>query len=341
MLREIDVNFGVKIGEPDLSRSCATDVTGESCVTRFAIFGGSHAVRTAKKLSDLGAKIEDCSRGGWVLNKETASDLCDKIRDLDLGGGGVEDVVIIDPLSNSSFFGTDSDGVPVAAKKDGAGKYHLEGDVMVATPAMIRSKLKLLSNRLPSDKNIQYIVIAPTPRYVSDPCCENIEHCTNFAEKTFRPEIRSGIEAIEDTIRVFTKEEGLKATVLNPIKILFPDEDSFSDGTAAAEMWQPADPVHLRLEGYAKVAEAIAGAAVCEEEASETGSLAKRAKLECTVVKTKQENASRVPCIKPGWSSGLLPGPPGPPAAPPGRGSRGGWRGRFQRPYAAPRRGRW
>jgi len=81
--------------------------------------------------------------------------MVDKIRDLDLGGGAVEDVVVLDPLSNSSFFGTNEDGVPTAAKKDSAGNYHLEGDVMVATPAMTRSKLLSLSIYMFSRKSTQ------------------------------------------------------------------------------------------------------------------------------------------------------------------------------------------
>jgi len=263
--------------------------------------------------------------------------MCNKIRDLDLGGGAVEDVVIIDPLSNSSFYGTNDDGVPVAAKKDSAGRYHLEGDIMVATPTMIRSKLKLLSNLLPSDKNIQYIFVAPLPRYVSDPCCGSADHCTNFTEKSFRGEMIGGIEAIEEAIKRFAREEGIKATVLNPVKVLCAG-DPFSDLAAVADQWQPGDPVHLKPEGYQKMAEAIVGAAVNEEEASEAGSLAKRSKLECTVVKLQGDQAKRSTFITPGWSSGQLPASA---PHPRGRGMRGGWRGRFWRPYRAPRRGKW
>jgi len=332
LLREIDANFGVRSGAPVFNRSCATDGTGNSRTAKFAIFGGSHASRVAKHIADLGGSIENCARGGWVLSKDTAAELCNKIRDTNLGEGG-EDVVILDPLSNSAFFGTGEDAVPVAAKKDGAGKYHLEGDIMVATPAMARSKLKLLSNLLPSDKNIHYIVVAPTPRYFSDPCCGQAEHCTNFSERGFMKEILGGIEAIEEVLKNFVREEGLNATVLNPAKILG-IEDTVSDPTTAADQWQPGDPVHLRAENYRRMAEAVVEAVMTPDDTSEAGSLAKRARLECTVVKAGGESNRPVSFITPGWSSGQLPVKP-PLHSVRGRGGGGGWRGRFWRPPKA------
>jgi len=67
LLSEIDANFGIKCGEPILSRSCATDRTDDGGTAKFAVFGGSHASRTAKKLTELGASTENCARGGWIL----------------------------------------------------------------------------------------------------------------------------------------------------------------------------------------------------------------------------------------------------------------------------------
>jgi len=344
LLQEVDANFGVKIGNPSFNRCCATVGTEDSGGSKFVIFGGSHAARIAEQLSKLGANTEVYTRGGWLLNKETATEMCNKIRDLDVGEGGIDDVVVIDLLSNSSFFGTSEDGVPEIAKKDGAGKYHIEGDIMVATPAMARAKLKLLSNLLPSDKNIQYILIAPTPRYISDPCCGSALHCTNFAEKGYRGEILNGLEAIEEVIKNFANDEGIRATVFNPAKVLGISGPS-TDFSAAGDLWQPGDPVHLKPECYQRMAEVTAEAALNLETASDNGSLAKRARLECTVVKSREENKNSSVFITPGWSSGMLPQhrQPTPPLRPRG-GNRGGWRGRFQRPhghYSAPRGGRW
>ena len=63
MLAEIGMVYGIYGEQPSFSRTCATEVISDNSKKRLVIFGGSHASRIAKKLSELGAEVENYAQG--------------------------------------------------------------------------------------------------------------------------------------------------------------------------------------------------------------------------------------------------------------------------------------
>ena len=78
MLADIETAYGVHAGAPVFDRGCATNETSDSGSKRVVVFGGSHMVRTANKLTTLGVSVESCAVGGWLLNKGTAEGILAK-----------------------------------------------------------------------------------------------------------------------------------------------------------------------------------------------------------------------------------------------------------------------
>ncbi len=74
--------------------------------------------------------VIDLTVRGWVPRSGKIEKLCDTLRKLNLTE---KDTVVIDPMSNSAFLGTDEDGLPIpAAKSVEDGQYHLEGDLQLS-----------------------------------------------------------------------------------------------------------------------------------------------------------------------------------------------------------------
>jgi hypothetical protein len=52
-------------------------------------------------------------------------------------------------MSNSTYMGTDEDGLPIPAEKSNEdGKYHLVGDLQLAPPSAFKSNLKQIEKIL-------------------------------------------------------------------------------------------------------------------------------------------------------------------------------------------------
>ena len=187
MLVDIETAYGVHVGAPAFDRGCTTNETSDSSSKRVVIFGGSHMVRIANKLTTLGVLVESCAVGGWLLNKGTVECIIGKINDLDIGNNLAEDVIVIDLLSNAAFAGTNEDGSTLPAQKQSDGTWHIISDPV--PPSVLKAKLKNLAGVLLVERNILWVLISPLLRYISEACCPNSQHCQNRNEPGLKAEI--------------------------------------------------------------------------------------------------------------------------------------------------------
>jgi hypothetical protein len=87
--------------------------------------------------------------------------------------------VVIDPMSNSAYLGTDEDGLPIPAEKsDEDGQYHLFGDLQLA-PSAFKNCLKQMEKMLAFVGGAKVVFVIPLPRYVLSGCCKDTEHVSN------------------------------------------------------------------------------------------------------------------------------------------------------------------
>jgi hypothetical protein len=130
LVTEINNIFGFYLdAKPDLKRKHIVNVT-VSGATRLIGIGGSHMKRL---LSGPGLKnhtVVDLAVPGWKPDHSSVVKLQSQLHTI---GINPSDTIIIDPLSNSAFCGTDADGAPEQMYRDSTGKYHCPGYLSVIT----------------------------------------------------------------------------------------------------------------------------------------------------------------------------------------------------------------
>ncbi len=78
--------------------------------------------KIAKAAAENGHMIVDLTSSGWTPKPGKIKKLCETLEKLNLTE---IDTVVIDPMSNSAYIGTDEDGLPIPAEKsDEDGGYH-------------------------------------------------------------------------------------------------------------------------------------------------------------------------------------------------------------------------
>jgi hypothetical protein len=132
LLTELNEKFCVNLdSNPSLERSVPPSFT-EHNTGRMVFIGASNLGRIAKAAAENGHMIVDLTSGGWVPKPGKIEKTCEILEKLNLTEF---DTVVIDPMSNSAFLGTDDDGLPTPAEKsDEDGRYHLFGDLQLALP---------------------------------------------------------------------------------------------------------------------------------------------------------------------------------------------------------------
>jgi hypothetical protein len=81
---------------------------------RIVIIGASHTGRMVGGLAECNQQTINLTKPGWIANDESIADLKQKLQKHNIG---LDDIIILDPLSNSVFSGTDRVGNPVDSEK--------------------------------------------------------------------------------------------------------------------------------------------------------------------------------------------------------------------------------
>jgi hypothetical protein len=91
------------------------------------MIGASHVARIVGGLAEHGLHVTNFAKPGWILDGVTSSETAAKLKAV---GAGKDDILIIDPLSNSAFCGTDSHGNHINPEKTNGG-WHIPGQLEV------------------------------------------------------------------------------------------------------------------------------------------------------------------------------------------------------------------
>ncbi len=104
----------------------------ESAIENLQILELIPLGRIAKAAAENGHMVVNLTSSGWTPKPGKIEKLCQTLEKLNLTE---IDTVVIDPMSNSAYLGTDEDGLPIPAEKsDEDGRYHLYGDLQLAPP---------------------------------------------------------------------------------------------------------------------------------------------------------------------------------------------------------------
>jgi hypothetical protein len=181
LLSELVQKFGVSVNtDPILERGSATQVKTHM-PGRLIIVGASHMVRLAKHLPNTTISL---AYPGFKATLQALTQIVTGLEELRLNK---DDSLILDLLSNSSFMGTDEEGLPTPAIAGEGDTYHIPGS-LVTSPGPAIKKILANCNRLGKlcVSCHQVTLVAPVPRYVTSRCCNNKSHVENYGEDTVR-----------------------------------------------------------------------------------------------------------------------------------------------------------
>jgi hypothetical protein len=222
---------------------------------RIFVIGGSHMCKTATFLP----KDSVClAEPGFVASSASSARISQRLQNYVPGPG---DTVVLDLLSNTAFVGADSDGMPTQPVKGGDGLYHVIGSLTAAPTSVVKRALQAAATVIEVAKGASFILVAPTPRYITGKCCDNPDHIDNFRDKNYEKEIMEGIDQHIQSINSWATDMGIDYYILDPVS----SGDSFVDtlrgrtSTCGETLWSTDDPVHLTQSGYRDIAEAIRG----------------------------------------------------------------------------------
>jgi hypothetical protein len=166
----------------------------------------------------------------------------------------------LDLLSNSSFMGTDEEGLPTPATVGEGGTYHVPGSLIVAPAPEIKN---ILGNYQQLGKLCatchQVTLVAPIPRYVTSKCCNNQNHVDNYDSEDFEFEITAGIAMHKKLLEGWAVEHNLNFGLIDATELVDPVEPVLRNRQthSGIPLWTTWDPVHLVVEAYQEMADAI------------------------------------------------------------------------------------
>jgi hypothetical protein len=163
LLTELNEKFCVNLDcQPSFDRSVPPPFTAHNA-GRTVFIGASNMGRITKAAAENGHMVVDLTSSGWTPKPGKIEKLCETLEKLNLTEF---DTVVIDPMSNSAYLGTDQDGLPIPPEKsDKDGRYHLYGDLQLAPPAAFKNCLKHMEKMLAYVGNAKVVFVIPLPRY--------------------------------------------------------------------------------------------------------------------------------------------------------------------------------
>jgi hypothetical protein len=316
LMTEIAEIYGIPIEkEPCLLRCSGDQNTGiTSGNGRIVIIGASHTGRMVGGLAECNQQTINLTKPGWIANSDSIAELKQKLHQHNIGP---DDIIVLDPLSNSIFSGTDSVGNPVDPVKIN-GKYHIFGQLSIRSKVFIKttlSKFGFLADEYAENK---LIVLMPIPRYVAGRCCSDPEHVSNFKDPSFESDLNSDMEMVEDLLTGWLQSFCNNGAIIHFRTSADNPEVPLNELTVnGSAMWPSDDPVHCTEATYRALT--MATVAAIEELSAgngggsdETEPAPKRSRLESVVVMRENAQSSKqaaAPAPQ-SWSSGVLPSRP-------------------------------
>jgi hypothetical protein len=309
IMMEIAENYAIEVNvSPNLSRCNGVPVFDDSLnpEARIFVIGASHVVRLVGGLAEKGHHIINLAKPGWKLDNATAAEIGQKLKQY---SADKDDLIVIDPLSNSVFCGSDSDGNLVDLEKNG-GRWHVPGSLTVRSKPFLKQTLQKMNALLDSCTDCKLLLLVPIPRYIAASCCDNPEHVTNRSDSDFAAEISGELERVEELLDAWAQTWSAPAMVMSYRAVADDPEAALADLTVSATpLWLETDPVHAAPELYAALAAAVESASdeMCGEVSPPNP---KRARLESVIVRPASQVKPALeakPARPQGWSSGKLP----------------------------------
>jgi hypothetical protein len=224
-------------------------------IEKAVFVGGSNtsnlAYSASASASALGLDAYKIAKGGWKLSKENVDKLLPDLKNL-LGTLPPDIPVVIFCLDNTSFLGLNEDGSMNAISRcveedDG---FHVRGALVVAPEKAMKYFLEQLKRITQECGTHPVFVLTRWPRFVQQPCCDDIGHVTNFSDPDFLLSILSDLTKFKIQLRKAVSP----AVMVDSLELVCGSGYSHEKVAQIISTGWAADPVHPNKHLYAKVA---------------------------------------------------------------------------------------
>ena len=214
---------------------------------RILVVGASNAKRTADAIQRKGHVVDKVVVTNWKVSKASVEGLAELVQKAVKECS--PELVVVQLLDNILYLASSFDGTATQAARREDGSYHVEGDLTLASKQTQFSLYNAIKPILQGAGQLPMIILTPMPRYITQRCCDNVEHVTNFGQQDYYNGIKEGLDEIRRNFKNFAFSDNVRRIrVLNPTH-------TFA-ATPVEEVW-PEDPVHPCKEIYDKIAEMV------------------------------------------------------------------------------------
>jgi hypothetical protein len=236
-------------------------IFGPADDTKFIVVGGSHAGRIAEALDKLGYRVADLSEPGWRVNVTNVDSAAESLRDcIAEDDRGKKQVIVYWLLDNSCYYACSAGRRSLPARGNDR-KYHITGKLDLADRGEFKELFNNCVSLIRAGGDCQKVLVTPLGRYITDKCCGDSGHITNFADPGYVPAMGTRLEEFADWVKALAFTKRIRNfKILNPNNILGIDFTDPDEENSLTELW-PKEPVHLAEFAYDSLADHTAGMA--------------------------------------------------------------------------------
>jgi hypothetical protein len=192
---------------PSFDRMAPVKGGGQLAKTDYLLIGRSSVVAMmVTALEKAGKKVQSVHQQEWRVTKafvaHTAEATAKAIKEY------MPEAVILTGLDESYYMAQFEEVHTSPARRDLEGRYHIDGDLVVASKD---AQLRLLHNLEPVWKatvGYKTIVVGPMLRYITGGCCDDPEHIPNRNKPDFTKNLKKEMVVAKNTLREFLRTSG-------------------------------------------------------------------------------------------------------------------------------------
>ena len=266
LIAELNKCFAVNLSaSPSCARAPSVLYAHSSTTAaqHFTIVGASLASALATSLEKHGAATTLIKLPSWRPNPgviaKAAADLEAALTD------GPPTTILFQNLDGATYYARCEDGSLIPARRGADGKYHLDGELVVAPKELFLHSLKTCLPLFKAGGKEHMILLSPLPRYWRTGCCEDPEHIPNKVDEEYEDYLMDGIDSLRRQCKDFLFKNKLShIRVMNTAQLMCNVEGSSSTPAdvreALATTWGD-DPVHPSVDLTDKLAANLVTAA--------------------------------------------------------------------------------
>jgi hypothetical protein len=218
----------------------------EGVKKKLLVVGSSHAAKIGDALTKMGHEVEILFEPNWRVFRNNAATLAEKVEEK-LATKSF-DIILFAVLDNSTYSALAPTGDIIPARRDNAGKYHIDGELVISSKSVLHANLTALKPLLEKAKGRGGVLMSPLPRYVKNGCCSNPDHMPGRESQSFMDRMTSELREIASSLRNF-----LFTTSMRYIRVL--DPSTALRAMSTDQIWRDGDPVHPSDDAYAAIAQ--------------------------------------------------------------------------------------